>query len=275
MDKYTLNILDQSHRGERSGRNDKEIIIHATDLINFCPRDFAICFKKKIPYHDNRYLNIGTSLTYNIGHKIQDIITSRFRKTKLLVTSWECRHCGHIFFNLPTKNCVSCNSSALKAIDTRLSFPLSKGVIVSGGVDSFLLYIKDTAFSVEVKSIQRKDFEALQRPVSDHVKQLKIYLWLLKKGVKIKNNLIDSIKLNNSKGVVLYVAKEYQKMPYKAFEISSDKLTNDLLDNDIKQVKSFLKTGKLPKKICKDGYSSMARKCGRSVSCLGNKNGTK
>lgn len=278
MNNYITDLLRQAYKGETTGRNEASPILHVSQLGELCARRVAYCMKNKLPLTPRRYLAMSESLTYKIGSKIQDIVASDLFKANALLSSWKCIACGYQFFGHRT-DCPKCKTEAgnLRLADTLLTFSFHKRLSIRGSVDIFVLTSDGKeAFVLEVKSIKvdEKDksysFDHLTHPLFPHASQTIHYLWMLRnKKVRILNNMLPkNVKLRTDIGVVLYVAKQQKKMPFKPFTVRYDNRLIDTTELELKRLRAYLNTKRMPVRQCKTPSAIKARSCSLRFECF-------
>jgi len=267
-DKYVKELLLSAYKGNSSSRNDNHI--HVSDLIDFCPRKYALCMKHEIPFHMKTYLPVSRSLTFDIGKKIQSIVIERLRRRRdgMLIGTWKCLACKKQFFGQDGK-CPYCNAQLLIYKDTKLVLDMEYFKIV-GNMDINLIY-NDRILIADVKSIKGANFDKLSGTHLNYRKQVNLYLWLARVGKLTVPKKID-LDFYTRTGVLLYVSKEERSDPIKTFLVPYD--TDFIIDIEKKlnKLKAFSKNKKgIPRKICTSSHIYMARQCHVSDLCFNQK----
>jgi predicted RecB family nuclease len=133
---------------------------------------------------------------------------------------------------------------------------------ITGSPD--LLLVHGGGFRVvEIKSMNKKDFDLLQAPVPNHVFQVNSYRkMLLATGAKVCEEAI-----------IMYVAKDYSfKSPYKEFHVLPDDqmLAINSMFEQVRLMRQSGSAGQLPPKlpVCANIDSPMARRCPQAVNCF-------
>lgn len=122
------------------------------------------------------------------------------------------------------------------------------------------IIVKDR-YIVECKSINRTSFCNLKEPVPEHVSQLSFYLWLAHKQ--------PTLNLCSTVGGIVYVPKEEAPVEdvFKVFEVRLYEGMIERFNKVVAQIKSFQKTGKLPKSVCNNNRHPWFRNCRVSHIC--------
>ena len=278
MDKHVKNLLRLGYKdsGDERGRH-ADRSLHVSDLYKLCPRAFALCVEKGVPFRQKKFVGVQLGYVFDMGNKIQDIFVMRLMRTGMLFGTWECLHCGAKETRFQTKEnvCQKCKSKATTYIDTTITLTIGKVHIV-GNVDT-LLRVKQTenvVFPNECKSIKPAGdggFETLEAPLRDHIYQVNGYMWMLRTpGVKILHKSAD-VKLSVAKniGTVSYAVKGNAVDPFKVFKVDPDEEYIKKIERNIEQINAYLTKKKIPSKICSSEGNLMARDCAARVLCFG------
>jgi len=234
-------------------RCDYSSIIHASDIFEMCVRKYCI-FSKKQLRRAKPGAGAGLALTFEIGKKIQHIVTECMPE---IVGVWQCLVCNQIHTGPRPMEC-SCHSRVFRYMETELSYPVGK-FTMTGSID-VLTAEYDGAVPVEVKSIKPEDFDKLEEPLLQHVYQVETYLYLISK-LKNKDKILKYFKITDKKGYIIYVCKAHKQEPFKIFEIQPSVQFKKTMDNYIKDLKTFSKTGKIPARNCSTIHHPLARTC--------------
>ena len=174
---------------------------------------------------------------------------------------WSCK-CGSTTHKgtYSKVHCNSCNSHTNIYNEFTI---LDDGYLISGNPD--LIFIDDNTMTIiEIKSINKKDFDKLEAPVMNHAIQSSRYVYLLRRlGFKV-----------NTESKVIYVCKDYLfGVPYKEYSIDTSLPRYKLpFDEEIEQLlkfNSYRTTNEIPKReLCNSALSPMAKKCPSCNSCF-------
>lgn len=211
--------LDATHRP----RNDNDI--HVSNLLDFCPREFAILQEFGEPYNKSKSLGLRELVTFRLGDKIHDLLQEAFKGANIL-------EINELSFRLP----------------------IGKGIYVTGSCDNVIKFPGERlCHIVECKSIDGDKFDQLnEAPIVNHELQLSLYLWFLQQ-TEWKS------KLDPERGFVVYLSKKYTHNPIRPFMIKRAKAFCEHVAKQLKEVKTYLKTKKVPKQICKTRLQPRAR----------------
>jgi hypothetical protein len=205
--------------------------IHVSSLVEFCAREYALCIKNKFPFNSPKNLGMGMDLTWQIGIQIHKIVQKSLEL-----------------------------GGTQKISELTLELP-NYIVPVVGSPDSMNLLIIDNKLRVlEIKSLAVEKFTALTEPYVDHVCQLSLYLWIIKK-LKIKTIATDY-------GYVLYVSKGHKQMPFKIYKTDRNDDFLKGVEKKLNKVKTFSKNGRMPARICSSVHNMMAKRCKAKHLCF-------
>lgn len=251
-DNFIIPILTNSYKKDRS---DREMdTLHISNLISFCPREFALGKSSGRNIFKDRYISLSLGVTFDLGRMIEHIVRSRLISEGVILGEWICMECHTSVKGPRPKKCWVCNSKhefKYKGIEMSVS---RHGYNIIGNTDLTLIQSKKQPIFGEVKSMGEKEFDALTEPKIDHTFQLSLYLWL-KRMVKAY-----PFPVRTDKGIVLYVCKAHKLMPMKEFMVNADEAFLKRADNKLKELKAFSKKNVLPQRICSTPYAPMARR---------------
>lgn len=275
---HVKNLLRMGYKGSGDDRGrHKDPHLHISDLYKLCPRAYALCVEKGVPFRVHKHVGMQLGYVFDMGNKIQDIFTMRLMKTGMMFGTWECLHCGAKEARFQTKEnvCQKCKSKATTYIDTTLVLTVGK-VTVVGNVDTMLrLYeVKPIIFPNECKSIKKEGeggFDTLEAPLRDHGYQVTGYEWMLRTpGVKILHkNPETKVSVATNVGTISYAVKGNAPDPFKVFKVEPDEVFIKKIESNIALINAFLTKKKMPPKICKSEGNLMARDCAARVLCFG------
>lgn len=246
--------------------------IHGSSLIGLCPRrqcltTLAGAAGVKVPRSADR-------LVWAIGRAVEAHIRTQFITAMDrvgVVGVWSCK-CGKtktegIFVR--RSKCEVCRGSLLKYGELSL---LDHDARIAGNPD--LMYLRPDTLklrTVEIKSINKKEFDALTAPKADHVTQSMIYRRLAAR---------NEMDVDNST-TIIYGCKDYsfRGSPYREFYVPVLPQHEAQLDRmwaDAGAVKAFLKgmeeegTATLPPRLalCTSALTTTAKGCDQCGACF-------
>lgn len=257
-DDLVSSAVDSADRIAQVGRTASDGFIHATSLIGRCPRRAVIEASYNLSFAQQYWG--ADKIVHAIGRAVENHVRDSFIKVTPghnVYGVWVCQ-CG-VAETVGTKPsegvCELCRTpldvyKEPVLLDARLS--------LIGSPDLTYLAGGTHALPVEIKSINKKDYDNLKHPFGDHVTQAGLYRHLYQvSGFKV-HNLVK----------VVYVCKDYafKGSPYKEFNISfSDAGTLGVkfaLEKAL-DIQVHVNSGTFPDKIdeCRTHETTTARKC--------------
>jgi hypothetical protein len=236
--------------------------VHVSSLDEFCARRAALLAKLK----RNQVANLtgGHKITFAQGRAIEShVLNSLFDEIgrKNFMGTWSCK-CGHTqHVGLwDDRQCTRCNGKLENYKEYTLRAP---DLCLLGNPDIFMF--KNGVLHIgEIKSMNKEQFNTLEKPLSGHIRQATKY-YHIAKHLKYKVSSVIHF---------IYVMKEFKYgVPYKTYTIdANDDLYKDLYQEAIEEIqpfKNFLETGELPPRIlCDSKMSGMAKTCNVCNECF-------
>lgn len=238
--------------------------VHISSLIDVCVRQHVLT-----KLHGINNFNTVTGahrVMWALGraaenHVRQSIIKVRQRNG--IYGVWQCK-CGqtkHQGFHPPERRCERCQSGLTEYREPAL---LDHDARAVGSPDLTLSVGNNYMAVVEIKSMNKKDFDALERPKADHVVQAAAYRRLYEQmGFTVHDEVI-----------ILYVKKEFQwGSPYKEFHVNVTSghwpgLIDDMLA-DGREISDRTQSGTLPARTkCANVGCTRAKSCPVSTLCF-------
>jgi hypothetical protein len=210
-------------------------------------------------------LTESMALTFAVGESIHYYV-----KNKLLIGEpdavygrWGC-HCGKASFlgtyrqATTQEPCTHCSQPLKNYKEMSLR---DEEINLLGNVD-LTLQIDGRFLLAEIKSINKKQWDELTKPLPEHTLQILFYWWLAQRN---SLPLYDAV-------VVLYVNKDFTfaGSPYKEFVFQPSSMLKRL-DNyieDAKMLKAAKAGGDLPYRICPKPDAPQAKKCPTVIACF-------
>lgn len=257
-------VLPRSNTRPTVDRFRDDGYLHVSDLIHRCLRAVALSKRTGTKIiNEPIYSNLG--LTFAIGHAISDYLIDKVKEAspEQLYGCWSCackssRYEG-VYKQSYDTMCKVCNTkidryNELSIINTEYG--------ISGSIDLVLL-IDKVFYLSEVKSINKEDWESLERPLPNHLLQILFYYWLAKEA---------KMKVHNQVSVVYANKAHTRSNPFKEFTIKAsdhlDRLTPYL--EAAKELKVAVENdkNKLPKRVCTTSSSTLAKTCSLCAICF-------
>jgi len=244
------------------GSRIQEGYIHVSSLLSFCPRMFRLAAVDQV-----RVTNFPTSndrIMWAIGRSIEHHIRSAVVETqdkRHLYGTWRC----------PCGNCADegfwkpkvCNSCKMPADYYGEAAVFDHELKISGSPD-ILWRQQEGMLVVEIKSMNKKEFDTLDRAKANHIFQAGAYHKLMSQaGTEMAPNVS-----------VIYGCKDYAfaSSPYKEFHIPAESVYS-IVEGAFEQVRILRRSeqdGNLPPKlaVCSVSTTPTAKKCPTCVNCF-------
>ena len=130
--------------------------------------------------------------------------------------------------------------------------------------DGLVLGRNNNVYPLEIKSIKKEDFEGLTEPPINYIYQVTAGLWLAKKGEQ--GHIPYNVK--GDKAFIMFVSKQQVNLPLRTFIVRPHPVAVKTINNVVRELRAYSKTGVLPKRMCDSERSVMARKCGIKDVCF-------
>ena len=237
---------------------------HVSSLVNFCPRQHAICLQED---HIVRHPVAGDRITWRFGRTAEDHVREQivsFKKRDAIIGKWSCV-CGHTeyegIFDPEHAQCVRCKKQPLKYGELIL---LDHEHKVRGSPDIVLIE-QDGLLVVEIKNTTKQRFENMNRPLADHVFQAAAYREILKNnGYGVTDNVI-----------IFVVSKDWAFTPNRIYKEFSVRVKDERIEQQVQEAfgrnvvaREAIARGSMPLRICGSMGDPLARQCPAVVSCF-------
>lgn len=233
-----LNYIAEGVNTFTDRRMDNQI--HVSNLLEFCPREWALVQTKGYLYNPGKTHSFGELVTFGIGHALH----------------------GYLQGMLTTHG-------SLKHEEVPLWYDVTPDITLTGSCDGLIhLEGEDCLTPIEIKSDGKESFDERTAPEVRHEAQLSMYCWMIEKMGVYR-------KVDPSGGLIIYISKLRRNMPVKIFWVDRNE---DFINHKLKQlkeVKTFSKTKKLPNRMCNNRHSMMARRCTMVTTCMEDSDGNK
>lgn len=233
-------LITNGIKPKHSTRSQKfDNVIHVTDLYDFCARRYVLAQRHKIAINVDKKFPPAMNVTFRLGQKMETMVLESLQSC-LFGDFSTCPTCGTIRYNPPL-------------------FQYSVGdFIITGHVDAVVSY-GDKLFILEIKSMDKDQFNNLTEPSLKYMWQLMSYLYLKKK---------KRIKDISDVGFLVYLSKGYNTKPVKVFPIEMDTPFLRHIRGVMRELKTLSKR-KLPKRICTTDLYPLAKECPVKDICFG------
>lgn len=257
--------------------------IHVSRLIDYCARREALSYQHSATGGIGRRVRVfsGMRIVWALGRAAEKHVREQFIEAvsaEGVYGKWLCNKCGdEIMEGLHRDNHRPCRTCGHTEATTYGEFPLAdREVLIVGNPD--LLYVRPDNSRlrvVEIKSINKNEFDELGTPKPQHILQALCYHRLAEiNGLDPDNNI-----------TIFYVAKDFTITPYKSFTVevsdSHRRRVDDLwqLANEradiIREFDAKLSVGQthfdnLPPRlrVCSSDKATTAKNCIECVGCF-------
>ena len=206
--------------------------IHATNLIDFCPREFALCKQMNLLYNDEERVTGNRIITFKVGTAVEGVILE-----------------------------------AIKVADVSAKIDpfylnITSDIQVIGTPDGAMYLDRpEIPYIIELKTTGKDEIETMVSPYINHCCQIALYLWLAE---------IRKAPFVYDVGYVIYISKLEKKEQMKVYEVQRNDAFIARVREQLLAVKTFSKTGELPPRICNSPIALMARtQCRIPKLCFG------
>lgn len=183
--------------------------VHVSSLINICVRQYVLANRYEVQAVER--VTGGHRIMWKIGRAIEKHVRTHFLEGQghmNIYGIWRCQ-CGHVdhLGMIPSRTCPHCNTKATRYFEPVLHDEDNK---IVGSPDITFLVGRFYFVPVELKSMNKADWDALTEPLMDHVAQAAMYRYLYqKKGFTVH----DNVKF-------VYTSKDFKYGdPYKEFQV--------------------------------------------------------
>lgn len=205
--------------------------IHVSNLIEFCPREFALCDQRGFNFNPGKKIYPGLALTFKIGHAIHRIIQDALKHSGMMVLD-----------------------------EVNLALPVGKFMITGTNDGLIKLVGKKRLRIVEIKSISAEEYKDLMEAKINHECQLSLYLWKAKK--------LSIHAIHPDYGFIIYVCKGHRVDPIKIFPVARNDRFLEGVEKKVESLKTFSETGELPARVCTTRHAMMAKRCSCKTWCF-------
>lgn len=264
---FVIGKVMQKDREPEEARGASELL-HASSMIGMCVRRFALA---SISGGGVNQPGAGMRIVWALGRAAEKHVRKQFIAAGGvgILGRWACT-CGEtVKEGLQPESgwpCPRCRGQCTRYTELGLVDP---EIDVIGSPD--LVYVRPDNGKVrivEIKSMNKKDFDVLHGPVVDHVVQCAMYRRL----ARINGMDVDS------RITIVYVCKDFTFKPYQEFFVEAEQW-NENLDRmwaDARSLKTWKSTRKtnpshpLPSRVpaCHSVDSPCAKRCPVRMSCF-------
>lgn len=251
--------------------------IHASDVTKegneeFCPRQVALhILDGDVP--NKQSISACNQYMFDLGRFIEGLVRDKYLKDYVF-GHWTCDSCG-AETEFPMMNPKQCNCGSTKISYREMN--LRRHGIASCGIDMFLKLPGDTKYTLyEIKSLERKHFETLMAPKSEHLNRTRLYLGFVAEDPTLN----EVVHLDHAR--VLYVCKGWGRKesvylmdgmtdrfsPFAEFKVTASPQTVEYYDKRLIPIVEFKDKGVMPSGLCKTPNSPRAKYCPKKSKCF-------
>jgi hypothetical protein len=237
--------------------------IHSSSLENFCARRAAILDKEnRVP---REYVQGSMKVVWAIGRAVEkhvrDALINSLGKSNFH-GKWHCK-CGKTT-HVGTYADITCKVCNTKASNYDELTIYSEEHKIAANPDLIFLTPSKQQTVIEIKSMNKEEYDKLEEPKSMHVRQASRYVSLKRMdGQTVSPNVI-----------IIYVRKDFLfKNIYKIYSVNVDDPNlilafKEELDQATK-LRKYHETKELPEReLCSSMFSTMAKKCPSCNACF-------
>lgn len=273
-------MLHQYLSGYQDGRDIKTL--HVSEVTKdspiFCARRKAIMVHTGQSNPDE-FLSTSLAVTFGMGRDLESNVQQWFGDMKRAVGHWKCLFCKttHRYQKRP-QVCSGCKGSLFKYVEVRAQSSIA---FASAGLD--LLLDKELPNGklryVEIKTIDKEEFKKLVMPLAEHRARTRLALRLIAESDDPFLQQVDTEQAD-----ILYVSKggfgcacpeitgypfpDAQFSPFKPFAVTRDDAATEQYYQRAVAYAEYLKTGKLPPRICNTTFDDNAKGCKQMIPCF-------
>jgi len=218
--KKLLDIINSGLLKMRDARVDSNI--HATNLINFCPRAYLLCKKHRLMFNDDSRVTTSRIITFYVGHAVEASIIASFKA-----------------------------EGVSKPIDP-FYINITDTDKVVGTPDAAVVIDDPKPYIIELKTTGKDEMTTMIEPYVDHVCQLSLYLWMAE---------IRKQPFYYDVGFIVYISKIEKKEQIKVYLVHRNDAFLQTVRTQLNVVKTFSKSDALPDRICNSPIGLLAKTC--------------
>ena len=236
--------------------------VHVSSLLSFCPRKWRLV-QMSNPDLSN-FPKSADRVMWMIGRAAEHHVRTSIMKSldwAGIYGRWSCVCGKHSYEGFCKSNatCNSCNDltrtySELSVFDEELK--------IVGNPD-MLLSVEKNMRVVEIKSMNKREFDAMSAPKPNHVFQAACYHRILSGRFEMSPLV-----------TVFYVCKDYSfaGSPYQEFSVPAEDVRSlvDAAFDQVRQLRDFERSDSLPDRLsaCATPMTATAKKCEMCVQCF-------
>ncbi|QSY98691.1 hypothetical protein J2J97_31975 (plasmid) [Rhizobium bangladeshense] len=261
-----LDAMDRAPEVRRLGTGEGEYghYTHVSSLIDICARQHALAAQDDRVIQES--VTGGHRVMWAMGRYVEKHIRSQFLKAgggRNAFGRWTCL-CGnaeHVGHRPHQRLCLQCQQG-LEQYNEFTLFDHENWI--KGNPDLLTVFPGDWFVPIEIKSMNKKDFDALTAAKGDHIFQIGHYRRMLE---------LSGFR-THTHGVIIYCTKDFKYgSPYKEFhvDLTASSVIN-IIDQSVavaRQLRESRENDTLPPRtLCSAHSDARAKQCPFLVSCF-------
>ncbi|AHC30489.1 exonuclease [Rhizobium phage vB_RleS_L338C] len=263
-DDYIKETVKRLDNAPQASRLNHPGYVHVSSLINVCARQYALAHRYQVEVMEASPTG-GHRVMWKIGRAVEKHVRSQFivgQGRQGIYGVWKCM-CGRIdhLGMFPARTCNYCGEQATKYCEPVLHDDENK---IVGSPDITFLVGRYYFVPVELKSMNKTDWDALEAPVPDHIAQAAMYRHLYSiKGYHVH----DNVKF-------VYTTKDFKwGDPYKEYQVdcTQEAVVNvvNAMVEAARRIRVSGETRTLPNRtVCRTAGNSRAKACPVAHLCF-------
>ncbi|QIG76124.1 hypothetical protein EVC24_103 [Rhizobium phage RHph_I4] len=262
-DNYIKETVLRQDTAPSASRLNHPGYVHVSSLVGICARQYALAQRYQVEAVES--VTGGHRIMWKIGRAVEKHVRMQFidgQGRQGIYGVWKCR-CERIdhLGMFPARTCNYCEEQATRYFEPVLHDEENK---IVGSPDLTFLVGRFYFVPVELKTMNKADWDKLEAPLPDHIAQASMYRYLYSlKGYLVHNNV-----------KFVYVTKDFKwGDPYKEFQVDC---TQEAVVNTVaamvdaaRRIKSARDTRVLPNRsVCQTASNSRAKGCPVAHLCF-------
>lgn len=262
-DNYIKEVVLRKDKEPQASRLNHPGYVHVSSLVGICARQYALAHRYQIEAVET--VTGGHRIMWKMGRAIEAHVRNQFLEGEGyqgIYGNWKCE-CGSLdhLGMFPAATCQACGKKALRYFEPVLHDDVNK---IVGSPDITFLVGRYFFVPVELKSMNKADWDALAAPLPDHIAQASMYRYLYQqKGFLVH----DNIKF-------VYTTKDFKwGDPYKEYQVdcTQEGVVNMVASmvEAARQIKVANDTRTLPaRSVCQTAGNRRAKTCPVAHLCF-------
>lgn len=257
-------VVLRQDRAPQASRLSHVGFVHVSSLIGMCARQYALAHRFEVEVVES--VTGGHRVMWAMGRAVEKHVRGQYLKgveRANIYGVWKCRceSINHLGL-FPGHTCNSCKEQATRYFEPVLRDEVNK---IVGSPDITMIAGRFFFLPVELKSMNKEQFDALEAPLPDHIAQNAMYRYLYQQAGFLVH---DKIKF-------VYTTKDFKYGdPYKEYQIDCTQpavvSTVEYMVATAAEVQRAKDTHTLPNRsICQSPRNGRAKSCPVAHLCFG------